>query len=121
MRTLAFLLRRFAAQRLLGLAIVVAFGFTIGVLVAGPVYAAASREAIATAAVRTATVNVRNVRLSFYGNVLFSTGPNTELGGKNDTPCHMDMPMRGCSLWVDGQQILDGGKVVHKEMRAPGR
>ncbi|HET9724879.1 MAG TPA: ABC transporter permease [Actinomycetota bacterium] len=69
MRTLAFLLRRFAAQRLLGLAIVVAMGFTIGVLVAGPVYAAASREAIATAAVRTATVNVRNVRLSFYGDV----------------------------------------------------
>ena len=59
--------------------------------------------------------------LSFYGNVLFSTGPNTELGGKNDTPCHMDMPMRGCSLWVDGQQILDEGKVVHKEMRAAGR
>lgn len=69
MRTLAFLLRRFAAQRLLGLAIVVALAFTIGVLVAGPVYAAASREAIATAAVRTATVNVRNVRLAFYGDV----------------------------------------------------
>jgi len=68
-RTLAFLLRRFAAQRLLGLAIVVALGFTIGVLVAGPVYADASREAIATAAVRTAPVNVRNVRLSFYGDV----------------------------------------------------
>lgn len=59
--------------------------------------------------------------LSFYGNVLFSTGPNTELGGKNDTPCHMDMPMRGCSLWVDGKQILDEGKVVHPEMRAAGR
>ena len=59
--------------------------------------------------------------LSFYGNVLFSTGPNTELGGKNDTPCHMDMPMRGCSLWVDGKQIIDEGRVVHPEMRAPGR
>ena len=59
--------------------------------------------------------------LSFYGNVLFSLGPNTELGGTNDTPCHMDMPMRGCSLWVDGTPILDEGKVVHPEMRAPGR
>jgi 2,5-dihydroxypyridine 5,6-dioxygenase len=59
--------------------------------------------------------------LSFYGNVLFSTGPNTELGGTNDTPCHMDMPMRGCSLWVDDVQILDEGKVVHPEMRAPER
>lgn len=68
MRTIRFLLRRFAAQRLLGLAIVVSLGFTIGVLVAGPIYADASREAIATAAVDTAPVNVRNVRLSFYGD-----------------------------------------------------
>ncbi len=66
-RTIAFLLRRFAAQRSLGLAIVVSLGFSIGVLVAGPVYAAASREAIATAAVRTAEVPARNLRLSFYG------------------------------------------------------
>jgi 2,5-dihydroxypyridine 5,6-dioxygenase len=59
--------------------------------------------------------------LSFYGNVLFSTGPNTELGGTNDTPCHMDLPMRGCSLWLDGTPILKDGQVVHPEMRAPGR
>lgn len=59
--------------------------------------------------------------LSFYGNVLFSLGPNTELGGTNDTPCHMDMPMRGCSLWVDGTQVLDEGRVVHPEMRVAGR
>jgi 2,5-dihydroxypyridine 5,6-dioxygenase len=59
--------------------------------------------------------------LSFYGNVLFSTGPNTELGGKNDTPCHLDLPMRGCSLWLDGVPILDKGTVVHPGMRAHGR
>lgn len=59
--------------------------------------------------------------LSFYGNVLFSLGPNTELGGTNDTPCHMDMPMRGCSLWVDGTVVLKDGDVVHPEMRAPAR
>jgi 2,5-dihydroxypyridine 5,6-dioxygenase len=59
--------------------------------------------------------------LSFYGNVLFSTGPNTELGGTNDTPCHLDLPLRGCSLWLDGEQILEAGKVVHPRMRAPGR
>ena len=28
---------------------------------------------------------------SFYGNVLFSTGPNGELGGTNDTLCHVDI------------------------------
>ena len=59
--------------------------------------------------------------LSFYGNVLFSTGPNTELGGTNDTPCHLDLPMRGCSLWLDETRILDKGVVVHPEMRLPAR
>lgn len=59
--------------------------------------------------------------LSFYGNVLFSMGPNSELGGTNDTPCHMDMPMRGCSLWVDGAPVLEQGRVVHPEMRVSGR
>ncbi|WP_194164369.1 leucyl aminopeptidase [Lacisediminimonas profundi] len=55
--------------------------------------------------------------LSFYGNVLFSTGPNLELGGTNDTACHMDLPMRQCSLWLDGVRILDKGDVVHPEMK----
>ncbi|MBX3453721.1 MAG: hypothetical protein KF827_04225, partial [Ferrovibrio sp.] len=54
-------------------------------------------------------------------NVLFSTGPNTELGGDNDTPCHLDMPLRGCSLFLDGQQVLKDGEVLIPEMRAPGR
>lgn len=59
--------------------------------------------------------------LSFYGNVLFSTGPNTELGGTNDTPCHLDLPMRGCSLWLDDVPILEKGSVVHPDMRVSGR
>ena len=71
MRTIGFLLRRFAAQRLLGLALVVAFAFTIGVLVAGPIYAAASREAIASAAVRTAPATVRNLRLATFAGPTF--------------------------------------------------
>ncbi len=54
MATLRFLLKRFFAQRLLGLAIVVTLGFTIGVLVAGPIYADAAREAILSSAVSTA-------------------------------------------------------------------
>jgi 2,5-dihydroxypyridine 5,6-dioxygenase len=59
--------------------------------------------------------------LSFYGNVLFSTGPNTEVGGKNDTPCHLDIPMRNCSLFLDNQQIVDSGKIVVPELKAAGR
>jgi len=55
--------------------------------------------------------------LSFYGNVLFSLGPNVELGGDNDTACHMDIPMRGCSLTLDGTEIVRDGDVVHPELR----
>ena len=68
MVTLAFVLKRFLAQRLLGLAIVVTLGFTIGVLVAGPIYADAAREAIASSAVNTAPVTVANIRVLAYGN-----------------------------------------------------
>lgn len=59
--------------------------------------------------------------LSFYGNVLFSTGPNSELGGTNDTPCHMDIPLRGCSLWLDDIHVLDRGEFARADLRAPGR
>jgi 2,5-dihydroxypyridine 5,6-dioxygenase len=55
--------------------------------------------------------------LSFYGNVLFSMGPNLELGGTNDTACHLDLPMRRCNLWLDDVQILRDGDVIHPEMR----
>lgn len=57
---------------------------------------------------------------SFYGNVLFSTGPNVELGGTNDTPCHLDIPLRGCTLWLDAEQILAAGQVVPDDMRVSG-
>jgi len=71
MATLRFLLKRFFAQRLLGLAIVVTLGFTIGVLVAGPIYADAAREAILSSATSTAPVTVGNVRFLTYGNPSF--------------------------------------------------
>ena len=58
---------------------------------------------------------------AFYGNVLFSTGPNVELGGTNATPCHLDLPMRGCTLMLDDELILRDGEVVPADMRAPGR
>jgi 2,5-dihydroxypyridine 5,6-dioxygenase len=56
-----------------------------------------------------------------YGNVLFSTGPNVELGGTNDTPCHLDLPMKGCTLYLDDELIVKGGAIVPKDMQAPGR
>jgi len=49
---------------------------------------------------------------SFYGNVMFSIGPNNELGGPNDTPCHFDIPMRGNSLYLDDELIVDNGELT---------
>lgn len=53
---------------------------------------------------------------AFYGNFLFSTGPNSEAGGQNNSPCHIDIPMRGCSVYLDGQPMVVDGDVV-----APGQ
>lgn len=58
---------------------------------------------------------------SFYGNVLFSTGPNAELGGQNDTGCHLDLPLRGCDLFLDGVQVVKEGQLVPPDLRASGR
>ena len=52
-----------------------------------------------------------------YGNVLFSMGPDTEFGGDNDTPCHLDLPMQNCTLMLDNDLIVDEGKVVPADMR----
>ncbi|MBQ2262973.1 MAG: leucyl aminopeptidase [Loktanella sp.] len=54
---------------------------------------------------------------SYYGNVMFSTGPNNELGGPNDTHCHLDIPMRGCSLFLDDEPIVIDGDIVVKDMQ----
>ena len=58
---------------------------------------------------------------AFYGNVLFSTGPNVELGGTNDTPCHLDMPLRGCDLYLDNEQIIHAGEILADDMIAKNR
>jgi hypothetical protein len=67
MATLRFLLKRFVAQRLLGLAVVVTLAFSIGVLVAGPIYADAARSAILSSAIQGAAVTVANARVQAYG------------------------------------------------------
>jgi 2,5-dihydroxypyridine 5,6-dioxygenase len=57
---------------------------------------------------------------AFYGNVLFSTGPNELFGGPNHTQCHLDIPMRGCSLFLDDRPVIVDGDIVVDEMRAGG-
>ena len=56
---------------------------------------------------------------AYYGNVLFSLGPDTEFGGDNDTACHMDLPMRDCTLHLDDEIIIDDGEFVPTDLRAP--
>jgi putative ABC transport system permease protein len=71
--TLRFLLKRFVAQRMLGLAVVVTLAFSVGVLVAGPIYANAAREAILSSSLSTADVTVVNTRFLVPG------GPDFDL------------------------------------------
>ncbi len=54
---------------------------------------------------------------SFRGNFLFSTGANVEAGGTRDTPCHMDIPLRRCSLSLDGEPMTIDGDVIPEDQR----
>lgn len=54
---------------------------------------------------------------TFPGNFLFSTGPNSQGGGKRNTRGHYDVPMRDCTVALDGKVIIDKGKLVDPKMR----
>ena len=55
-----------------------------------------------------------------YGNVLFSLGPDTEFGGNNDTPCHLDLPMQNCTLSLDKEVIVEAGRIIPSDIRVSG-
>lgn len=52
----------------------------------------------------------------FPGNFLFSTGPNSQGGGKRTTRGHYDLPMRDCSIDLDGVRVVDAGRLVDPKM-----
>jgi 2,5-dihydroxypyridine 5,6-dioxygenase len=52
---------------------------------------------------------------AFAGNFLFSLGPNTEVGGARNTACHIDIPLRGCTVSLDNVDVVRGGRVVEAE------
>jgi len=109
MTTIRFLLKRFVAQRLLGLAVVVTLAFTIGVLVAGPIYADASREAILSSAIRTAAVTVKNVRYSVYGNDEF---PWAQADAQIRSVAEANLPVSGLVRQGRGEVRLAKGDTV---------
>jgi len=45
------------------------------------------------------------------GCVHFGFGSNITVGGQNDVPFHIDFVMRDASLWIDGNMVLDGGRL----------
>jgi 2,5-dihydroxypyridine 5,6-dioxygenase len=49
---------------------------------------------------------------AFAGNFLFSTGPNASGGGTRKTPCHIDMPMRHCTIRLDGTPVVIDGNLA---------
>ena len=47
---------------------------------------------------------------AFAGNFLFSTGAN-EVAGRH-TLGHFDLPLRGCSIALDGELVVDAGRLL---------
>ncbi len=52
---------------------------------------------------------------AFAGNFMWSTGPNLYVG--RYTPAHYDIPMRGCTILLDDQVIIERGEIVDPELR----
>ncbi|WP_176157311.1 2,5-dihydroxypyridine 5,6-dioxygenase [Burkholderia multivorans] len=49
---------------------------------------------------------------AFEGNFLFSLGPNNEGGGSRTTTCHIDIPLRRCTVELDGHAVVRDGRVT---------
>ncbi len=49
---------------------------------------------------------------AFEGNFLFSLGPNNEAGGSRTTACHIDIPLRRCTVQLDDEVMVQDGKVL---------
>lgn len=49
---------------------------------------------------------------AFEGNFLFSLGPNNEAGGARTTTCHIDIPLRHCDVYLDGEAVVRNGRVA---------
>ncbi len=52
---------------------------------------------------------------AFAGNFMWSTGPNAHV--KRFTKCHYDIPMRSCSIELDGKEIIKEGTIVEPSLK----
>lgn len=55
---------------------------------------------------------LQNTMRSYPGNFLFSTGPSP----KRKTRGHIDLPMNSCTILLDGDVVVDRGRIVAPEM-----
>ncbi|WP_414447811.1 2,5-dihydroxypyridine 5,6-dioxygenase [Burkholderia sp. 22PA0099] len=51
---------------------------------------------------------------AYEGNFLFSLGPNNEAGGARTTACHIDVPLRHCTVSLDGEPVVRDGKTLDR-------
>ncbi|EPC4489330.1 hypothetical protein ACRZXV_003564 [Serratia liquefaciens] len=59
--------------------------------------------------------NRANARV-FAGNFMFSCGPNTLGGGTRDTMGHCDIPMRDCTVILNGKPVMEEGRFCDPRM-----
>jgi 2,5-dihydroxypyridine 5,6-dioxygenase len=57
---------------------------------------------------------------AFEGNFLCSLGPNNEAGGSRTTACHIDIPIRNCTVRLDGVDVVTRGKVLDRPQQEHG-
>jgi 2,5-dihydroxypyridine 5,6-dioxygenase len=50
------------------------------------------------------------------GVFLFSTGPDDQGGGQNNTPAHLDLPMFDCTVSLDGRVLIQDGEITDEKM-----
>lgn len=63
----------------------------------------------------TAEERVGHENRGYLGGFLWSTGPNVAVG--RDTRAHLDFSMRECTVTLDGETIVDEGKVVELSLQ----
>jgi 2,5-dihydroxypyridine 5,6-dioxygenase len=56
---------------------------------------------------------------AYEGNFLCSLGPNNEAGGSRTTACHIDIPIRNCTVRLDGVDMVTRGVVQDGFGRKP--
>lgn len=52
---------------------------------------------------------------AFAGNFMWSTGPNANVN--RFTKCHYDIPMRNCTIALDGKEIIKEGTIIEPKIK----